>query len=54
MNWATMATAIVNKHLRFENSVKVYNIYTTFKKIYVCDNILYGMVCGILGHFEGF
>ena len=50
-----MAAPIVNQNLRFEDSFKVHNIYINeIKNMCVCYNILYGMICGIVGDFEGF
>ena len=42
VNSATMAAPIVNKKLRFEDSFKVHNIHTKFKK-YICVTIWNGM-----------
>ena len=50
-----MAAFIIYKKLCFEDSLKVHNIHTKLHtKLIICDSILYGMVCGILGKFDGF
>ena len=53
VNWATMAAPIANQNLRIEDSFKVHSIHSLNTR-YVCDYVLYGLVCGILRHFEGF
>ena len=50
-NWATTAAPVVNPNLRFEDSFQVHDIHTKLNKRNMCDNILYGMTCGIFGGF---
>ena len=55
VNWLTIAAPIVNQNLRCEGSLKVHKINRKLNNNkYVYDNILYGMLRGTSGLFQGF